>query len=350
MKVCGILLSLTLAAPMSSGSNEEALCAVDVDQYELAQGLTMSQETTPVGARFRLVYEGHGWLGFGFSESRQMVGSTVVIGLPGQSNAEGLNPGRYYLANKDLADIRPLAEEAGDVSVVSIVQTNQASVSTGAPSVVSTAEEPTQAPVAIMDAPSTATVVSTVQTNQADESTGAPSVVSTTEEPTQTPVAIADAPSTAPVTNTPSAAPVTGQPTPQSIVSRRTTGPTNWWEWERQLRPAHEARTLSLAPGATVTQNDTHTVMIFTRPLLLNGVLPADEASFDTFLYAVGTDNELGYHDLRGAVSMAFAFQSCHNNPTTQEKEASAGIATQRPTTAWTLLLILSSWLAFLFG
>jgi hypothetical protein len=47
-------------------------------------GLTMSHVMNPVNETLtvELVYEGAGWLGFGFSTNGRMVGSYAVIGLP----------------------------------------------------------------------------------------------------------------------------------------------------------------------------------------------------------------------------------------------------------------------------
>ena len=63
-----------------------------------------------------LVYEGHAWLGFGFSRDGRMIGSTVVVGIPedrdeGTLNVTTTEAQRYYLADKNLFNIRPFDPE-----------------------------------------------------------------------------------------------------------------------------------------------------------------------------------------------------------------------------------------------
>ena len=91
--------------------------------------------------------------------------------------------------------------------------------------------------------------------------------------------------------------------------------PTHWWEdpnWKRELRPAQEHRTLRIEPNASIEQNASHTILEFTRPLMLRNassslvpVFHDTEAEFDTVIFAVGQSNQLGYHGtMRGARSM----------------------------------------------
>jgi hypothetical protein len=52
-----------------------------------------------------LSLEGQGWLGVGFNRNGNMIGSTVVIGFPGEPLVQDRNPGRYYLGAKDMKQI-----------------------------------------------------------------------------------------------------------------------------------------------------------------------------------------------------------------------------------------------------
>lgn len=55
---------------------------------------------------------------------------------------------------------------------------------------------------------------------------------------------------------------------------------------------------------ATYTQNSTHTVMTFTKPFVDGSEIPVAIDGMNNFLYAVGTDNNFGYHAKR----LGFAF------------------------------------------
>lgn len=228
------------------------------------------------------MYEGEAWLGFGFSESGQMVGSTVVIGLPDEPNEEGTNPGRFYLADKSVSAIQPVK---GGISEQQAV--------------LGTSEAPSESPTtpALTQKPSsTPSVIPTVSSQPSAQPTSSfhPSV---SIFPTAGP------------THIPTAAP---QPRPTPTQS-----PTNWWCWRRELRSitdhdmAQKHRTLIIEQAA-IQQNETHTVLQFSRPLQENGQMW--EGSFRTFLYAVGSSNEFGYHLIRGTGSMDLTVQTCAEN------------------------------------
>ncbi|GKY97937.1 hypothetical protein MPSEU_000751700 [Mayamaea pseudoterrestris] len=63
--------------------------------------------------------------------------------------------------------------------------------------------------------------------------------------------------------------------------------------------------------NASVTQQDGVTTMTFTMPLLNEGQNPIAASGPNTFLYAIGSSNELGYHRQRHAFTIDNALQSC---------------------------------------
>ena len=84
-------------------------------------------------------------------------------------------------------------------------------------------------------------------------------------------------------------------------------------EWRRELQGHRPHRTLQIE-NAKIQQNETHTTMEFTRPFESSGgtVLPVYENEYNTFIYAAGTSNTLGYHgSIRGNRSMEFAVEAC---------------------------------------
>jgi len=66
-------------------------------------------------------------------------------------------------------------------------------------------------------------------------------------------------------------------------------------------RMADEKQTLK---DATITQNNTHTVMTFTKLLVEDGEHPISSDNENVFLYAVGSANSLAYHASRGSFSL----------------------------------------------
>ena len=221
-------LSLLAAVLMAATpcASAEPLCALPHRHYPLLPGLLFSQEIKEQKVWIELSYEGNAWLGFGWAPQGQMVGSTVVLGLP---EDEQVAP--FYLAARTVEGIE---------------------------------------------------------------------FVSTTS------------PTPSPVTRAPRA------PTESRDDERAS---TDDGEWRRELQPIESSsrhRTLQLS-DASLFQNDTHTVLRFARPLDPSAegypVLPVHENDFNTFIFAVGSDNVLGYHGtMRGSRSIEFAVTACAPN------------------------------------
>ncbi|KAK1746002.1 hypothetical protein QTG54_003926 [Skeletonema marinoi] len=64
-----------------------------------------------------LTLEGQGWVGVGFNRNGNMIGSTVVIGFPGEPLTQDLNPGRYYLGAKEMKQINRIDTSGTRVGV-----------------------------------------------------------------------------------------------------------------------------------------------------------------------------------------------------------------------------------------
>ena len=319
------------AAERRLGDDAPSSCTtmapLEVHRHQLLPGLFLSQkitttspDTTSASASFltiRLEYEGHGWLGFGFSPNgNSMVGSTVIIGLPDQPNETGINPNKYYLADKILSGIIPQEPQQQEEEAVvnddsdpsssenpsTMVPTPQrATTSTSDTSATAT---PTAFPSAAVPTtyPSTAAPTTTIPTTRGP-STIVPSPAATT--PSDRPTSHTTIPTESPTT-------AVEQESSSATFSSK---PTHWWEdpnWRRELRPAQEHRTLRIEPNASsIQQNASHTILELTRPLLLHtnfSLIPVfhdTEQEFDTVIFAVGRSNQLGYHGtMRGARSM----------------------------------------------
>ena len=336
-----LLLLLTAASSSSaerrlddddapSSSCTTAMAPLQVQRHELLPGLFLSQEittttrpdTTSASASFltiRLEYEGHGWLGFGFSPNgNSMVGSTVIIGLPDQPNEDGINPTKYYLADKLLSGIQAIHDDDSRSESESPSTSVPATASsTSATSVTSTAS-PTTSPSTAAPTTSPSTVTTIPSTNTPTTTTGttmSASPSTSTTNPSDRPTSY--------TTSIPTESPTISLEQESSTSSK----PTHWWEdpnWKRELRPAQEHRTLRIEPNASIEQNASHTILEFTRPLMLRNassslvpVFHDTEAEFDTVIFAVGQSNQLGYHGtMRGARSMldeSFATMMLHN-------------------------------------
>jgi hypothetical protein len=66
---------------------QEIDCPLQSETSLLNYGvLTMNHVMNPINKTLtvEIVYEGEGWIGFGFSTNRRMVGSSAVIGLPNE--------------------------------------------------------------------------------------------------------------------------------------------------------------------------------------------------------------------------------------------------------------------------
>jgi hypothetical protein len=86
-------------------------------------GLTMSHVMNPINKTLtvELVYEGEGWLGFGFSTNGRMVGSSAVIGLPDEPLGPA-NPGKYSLAGESVGAVQLVPDIEQTLTDTSITQ------------------------------------------------------------------------------------------------------------------------------------------------------------------------------------------------------------------------------------
>jgi hypothetical protein len=86
-------------------------------------GLTMSHVMNPIDDTLtvELVYEGEGWLGFGFSSNGRMIGSSAVIGLPDKPLGP-TNPGKYSLWDHTVGSVRLMSDEEQTLTDTSITQ------------------------------------------------------------------------------------------------------------------------------------------------------------------------------------------------------------------------------------
>jgi hypothetical protein len=85
--------------------------------------LTMSHVMNPINKTLtvELVYEGEGWIGFGFSTNGRMVGSSAVIGLPNEPLGQ-TNPGKYSLAGESVGAVQLVPDEEQTLTDTSITQ------------------------------------------------------------------------------------------------------------------------------------------------------------------------------------------------------------------------------------
>ena len=86
-------------------------CTVDVCNLELSHTCLLKYKVdvptvvTPVNAiTMELICEGESWVGVGFSNDGQMIGSEAVLGVPG-----GDIPQKYVLGGKDNSSVKPMA-------------------------------------------------------------------------------------------------------------------------------------------------------------------------------------------------------------------------------------------------
>jgi hypothetical protein len=86
-------------------------------------GLTMSHVMNSIDKTLtvELVYEGEGWIGFGFSTNGHMIGNSAVIGLPDEPLGP-TNPGKYFLGGHSTAAVRLMSDEAQTLTDTSITK------------------------------------------------------------------------------------------------------------------------------------------------------------------------------------------------------------------------------------
>eukprot|EP00984_Skeletonema_dohrnii_P034226 scaffold33508_cov96-Skeletonema_dohrnii-CCMP3373.AAC.2 len=98
------------AKRLDDDDNEEKDCTIDVCNLKLSHTCLLNYKVnTPTTATdvntitFELVCEGEAWIGIGFSNDGQMIGSEAVLGMPG-----GV-PQKYVLGGKDNSSVMPMA-------------------------------------------------------------------------------------------------------------------------------------------------------------------------------------------------------------------------------------------------
>lgn len=100
------VLSLALDNIMNSHSQDQddSTCSFHLNlSPSTATNVTLQQHHSGGNLlTISLSLEGQGWVGVGFNRNGNMIGSTVVIGFPGQPLTQDINPGRYYLGAKEL--------------------------------------------------------------------------------------------------------------------------------------------------------------------------------------------------------------------------------------------------------
>ncbi|KAL7496398.1 hypothetical protein ACHAWT_004652 [Skeletonema menzelii] len=97
--------------PVAEGAPAVAApCTIDVCNLELSHTCLLKYQVntptsiTPVNTiTFELICEGEAWIGIGFSNDGQMIGSEAVLGVPG-----GI-PQKYVLGGKDNSSVMPMA-------------------------------------------------------------------------------------------------------------------------------------------------------------------------------------------------------------------------------------------------
>jgi hypothetical protein len=85
--------------------------------------LTMRHVMNPIDETLtvELVYEGEGWLGFGFSSNGRMTGASAVIGLPDQPLGP-TNPGKYFMDGRTLGAVQLVPDQEQTLTNTSITQ------------------------------------------------------------------------------------------------------------------------------------------------------------------------------------------------------------------------------------
>jgi hypothetical protein len=115
---------------IDNGTTSSTITSGEMDcslQSEIAllsnDRLTMRHVMNPIDETLtvELVYEGEGWLGFGFSSNGRMTGASAVIGLPDQPL--GLtNPGKYFMEGRTLGAVQLVPDQEQTLTNTSITQ------------------------------------------------------------------------------------------------------------------------------------------------------------------------------------------------------------------------------------
>jgi hypothetical protein len=123
----GSTSSTTSAPNFTSNGN---ITSGDIDCSLLSEtsllkngGLTMRHVMNPVNETLtvELVYEGEGWLGFGFSSNGRMTGASAVIGHP-DIPLGPTNPGKYYMGGRTLGAVQLVPDIEQTLTDTSITQ------------------------------------------------------------------------------------------------------------------------------------------------------------------------------------------------------------------------------------
>ncbi len=101
--VCVCVILVTVFG--SGSSNEFCSFKLNVNSSPSADIIIQQYISDDENVTVSLSVEGEAWVAVGFNRDGQMVGSTVVVGLPGQPREVDINPGRYYLGAKDVKQI-----------------------------------------------------------------------------------------------------------------------------------------------------------------------------------------------------------------------------------------------------
>ena len=267
--------------------------------YELEEDLIVKQSIVAAddgkSMHIQLIYEGEGWLGFGFSPRGQMIGSTVVIGIPSD---EQPHAGVYYLAGKNIDDVLPKEYTGEDDPTLDVIKTVDVP-----PDPVT--KHPSQAPIIVAtEAPSTNLTIEPA--DQTMSPLHSPSVGPTTATSSSGPI----------TTNEllPIPAPNSPPPTRRPVLppsSHPITDDDSWmeeWFGRQLLLPHVHGHRMLTTSQHVVTQNATHTVLNFVKHY--DDDEGENDAVFDRFIYAVGRSNSLGYHRIRG---MEYRNAICNN-------------------------------------
>ncbi|KAL7499002.1 hypothetical protein ACHAWT_010051 [Skeletonema menzelii] len=115
---CLLLVCVVLATVFGSGSsNESCSFELNVNSSPSADVIIQQHISNDEDVTVSLTVEGKSWVAVGFNRDGQMVGSTVVIGLPGQPREVDINPGRYFLGAKDVKQINRVDASGNRVGV-----------------------------------------------------------------------------------------------------------------------------------------------------------------------------------------------------------------------------------------
>ena len=111
-------------------SSSSYLCPSNPNKSEsLLDDLTLYYEVVDDNLCIRLEYDNEGWIGLGFSKDGRMVGSTAVIGLPKEKEAE-FNPAYYSLNGMVETMVTPLPRSQQTLQEANIMQDNGVTILT----------------------------------------------------------------------------------------------------------------------------------------------------------------------------------------------------------------------------